>query len=120
MSLRKQKGDQAAPGLDPGQALARDNVKFHDGLMRRAMQLRCLEQAYIVRLALMVHERADVRTRRRCFPRGKLRGHDHIYASARADQTVAALEPLSGIKRCALFDAKGFLRFLPREHDLPC
>ena len=59
--------DPGSSGIDFGQLPIGDDLKFHNGLMRRAVQFRCLEQAYIVGTALMLHEIIDVPRRwQRC------------------------------------------------------
>lgn len=61
--------DDAAPsGPDIRQALGRDDLELHDGLVRRAMQLRRLQQPDIVGLPLVAHQRVDVPGRRRRAP----------------------------------------------------
>ena len=45
--------EPGAPGADFREALAGDNLEFHYGLMRRAVQLGRLEQADIIGLALV-------------------------------------------------------------------
>ena len=49
--------------------LIRDDLEFHDSVMRGAMELRSLEQAHIIAPALVPHESIDIPGWRRRLPR---------------------------------------------------
>ena len=115
MSLAEVENDQAAAGADPWQTLRRDDLKLHDGLMRRAVQFGGLEEPYIVSLALPAHERIDVPGRWRRAPGCVVRWDDYIETLPQVQQGLAALQPLGGIEERAVPDAESLLGLLSGE-----
>ena len=51
--LSEVEGDQVAAGANLWKAFGRDDLKLHDSLMRRPVQLRGLEEPEVVGLALV-------------------------------------------------------------------
>jgi hypothetical protein len=80
--------DEGPPGSYLRELPVGDDLEFHDGLMRGAVQLGSLEKADVVGPTLVMHERIDVPGRRRRTPGQVPRGHHDI-------------EPLAGIEQQA-------------------
>ena len=98
--------DQVSARADLRKTLARDDLELHDRLMRRTVQLRGLEEADAVGPALAAHERIDVPGRWRRPPGRMLRWDDDMESLPRAQQRLAALEPLGGIQERTASDAR--------------
>ena len=83
--------------------------------MRRTVQLRGLEETDVVGLALAAHERIDVPGRWRRPPGRMLRWDDDMEPLPRAQQRLAALKPLSGVKERTASDTQRPLGLLGGE-----
>jgi hypothetical protein len=70
----------------------RDDLEFHDRVVRRAMQLGSLEKPNVVGSALVPHEDVDVPGRRRRAPRQVLRRHGDVETLARIEQQATTLK----------------------------
>ena len=86
--------------------------------MRRAVQLRRLEQPDVIGLILVAHECVDVPGRWRRPPGRVLRGDDDIEALPQVEHGLASLQPLGGIQEGTMPDAKRALGLLCREDHL--
>jgi len=86
--------------------LVGNDLKFHYGVMGRAVNLRSFQKTDIVCPAFVAHKVINVPAWRRRFPRQILRGDDDIEPVARIEEQPLSLETRGGFLKGGMLDAK--------------